>query len=1570
MAAVHEARLQGGGAGGAIRCVLVGDEPLVAQCAEIARAHGLEIVLVSTTNPIVRDDAIERGIPVVGARSELAAGLDAHPADVLLSIANLRLISDEVLAMVQLAINYHDGPLPGYAGLNVTTWALLGGEHEHAITWHVMTSDVDGGEVVLAEHFPIRDDETAFSLNARCYEAALASFPRIAAAIASGVVATTPQPDGEHRMFMRHDRPAVLLDPMAPAAATARAVRALDLGHRIRNGVGAVRWLVDGAVYVVDAATTAPATSGAAPGTVVSASGEGVRVATADGDLVITAISTPEGAAADLAATAAAHGIAAGTVLAAPPQALADALRSLEPAMSKDELFWLDRLCLGEPVAPAAAARTGERVTRRVERPADADDAAVVAAVAIWLVRVLGAEATTFALTDAAAREALASLSPLARPGVARVELGAQDTFGDVRSRVAQELATVATRRPLLRDALGRDPRTRGHDLPVPVLVEVGDGAGDGTIAPEVALRIAVRADELVVETRAGDDPRAVHRMAEQLHTLLQAAVAQPTTLADELPILGPTELAFLDSLNRTDRDHDRTATIDRLFREQVERTPDAPALSFGDRTLTYAELRAAADALAARLAAAGVGRGDRVGIAVPRGVEMLVGVLATLQVGAAYLPLDPSYPMDRLGFMVDDAGIAVLLATGSTATELGRPALTVIDPTQPDPTAPPTPPAPPHDPTDLAYVIYTSGSTGLPKGVMLEHRQVVNFFVAMDEVIDHDPPGTWLAVTSLSFDISVLELLWTLARGFHIVLKADRGIPAAPSSTPAVTAAPTGPVRPVTFSLFYFAAGEETASDGYHLLLDSARFADRHGFEAVWTPERHFHAFGGAYPNPSVAGAALAAVTEHVRIRAGSVVLPLHSPIRVAEEWAVVDNLSRGRVGISFAAGWQPNDFVLNPTAYATAKQDLARSMEVVQRLWRGETVTLPGHDGGPVEVRTLPRPVQPELPMWLTSAGTPATFERAGKLGVNVLTHLLGQSVEQLAENIARYRAAWAEAGHPGEGQVTLMLHTYLDRDAATAKEVAREPMKAYLNTAVGLLRDVATAFPTFTNRGKVDDDLLKTLSPEELDQLLEMAAHRYLSSSGLFGTPEDAAAMVETVSAAGVDEVACLIDFGVATDQVFSSLELLLEAKRIVDGRRAEPVQESAAVPQQVIDPADDTVAALVARHGVTHLQCTPSLAAMLVADPADREALRKVQHLMLGGEALPTALATELRELLPGRFTNMYGPTETTIWSLTHELDGPPGSTIPIGTAIANTTLFVLDPKGRRLPVGTFGELHIGGEGVARGYHNRPELTAERFVDRLGMGRVYATGDIVRVHPDGYIEFAGRADNQVKIRGHRIELGEIEAVIDRHPDVVQSVVVARQDVGDPKLVAYVVLHHDAAVTGDALRKHVGEHLPDAMVPSSVVRLEAFPLTPNGKIDRKALPVDAPSMDGSSAAAPAITVEGDTERLIAEIWSSELDRPVGRDDNFFDIGGHSLLAVKVYRRICDATAAPLALTDVFRFPTVRSFAAHLAGLQGSTGPAEQPTSAPPAAPTGTDRGAMRRRALARRGGQDGNG
>ncbi len=1543
--------------GGVLRCAFIGDESLVAQCATIAAGAGLEVAVVASTNPQVLEFASSSGFATIDRRlrGDLAAELREHEFDALFSIAYRRIIPDDVLAQASTCINFHDGPLPGYAGLNVTTWAIHNGEAAHGITWHLMTREVDRGEVVLAETFPIEADDTAFSLNARCYEAGLASFGQIAAALAGRSLVTTAQPGGPRRLYKRTERPLIWIDPAVAARDVERGVRALDVGARVRNDVGSPRLLLGDEVLIPGLVRALPAEAPGAPGTVIAVD-DTIRLRTADGDLVIGDLRTPAGRSRPVAEVAAAHGLSAGSVVSGPPAALVAALAELDPSLAAREPAWMGRLEAITPSEPALlseiAANGWTEVVAEQAISAGPDD--VVAAVAVWLQALTGSHDVGLAVTDRAARATLERLAPLATAPLVGLGVDAGATFAELATLASGRVATALAAGPFLRDLTGRDPALAGVSVDATVAVDL-DAEPGADVPADGIVRVLAGADGSL-RLRHRLDAELGGRLLDQLVSIVTAGAAEPDRPVSQMPLIGAADAAVLDALNDTGIDHDRSATIDALFRATVARTPGAPAISSAGRTLTYAQLAAEVDRLSGALAAAGVRPRDIVGIALPRGIDMVASVLAVLSRGAAYLPLDPTYPEDRLRFMISDSGARVVVAEPGAVGHLTEPGsdLTVVTPAASgagDQAAPGE-----HAPADLAYVIYTSGSTGLPKGVELEHRNVVNFFVAMDAVLDPEPPGVWLAVTSLSFDISVLELLWTLTRGFHVVVKRDSGFRAA--------GAQPGPRRPTTMSLFYFAAASSQASDGYRLLLDSAEWADRNGFEAVWTPERHFHEFGAPYPNPSVVSAALAARTEHISIRAGSVVLPLHSPVRVAEEWAVVDNLSRGRVAISFAAGWQPNDFVLNPSGFANARDALPTQIDVVRRLWRGEEVELPGHDGTPVPVRTLPRPAQPELPVWITSAGSPSTFERAGTMGTSLLTHLLGQSIEQLEENIARYRSAWKAAGHAGDGHVTVMVHTYVDTDAARARETARLPLKGYLGTAVGLLKNFASAFPIFANAGADADEAFRSLSDDEMSQLLDMATERYLSTSGVFGTADDAVDMIERLSAAGADEVACLIDFGIDTDKVLGSLSLLGEVHERVRAARADGAA--------VADDAVETVASLVAEHGVTHLQCTPSLASMLYADPDDQEALRSVRHLMLGGEALPVALAADLRKVLPGRFTNMYGPTETTIWSLTYEITDPPTSSVPIGAAIGNNTVFVLDAHGRRLPVGVFGELHIGGEGVARGYHDRPELTASRFVDRPGMGRVYATGDLVRVRPDGVIEFGGRLDSQVKIRGHRIELGEIEAVLDAHPGVAQSVVVARGE-PEPSLFAFVIVDDAALVTPEALREHVAAVLPDAMVPSAVVPLDEFPLTPNGKVDRKRLPADVDQLRTHAAAPPvdAAPAEG-FEGVVAAAWAAELGRSVGRNDNFFEIGGHSLLAVKVFRRLTEATGARLSLTDVFRYPTVRTFAEHLESLQGSEASADGDTGTArePSRPAGTSRGDLRRRALGRRTGSPDTG
>ncbi|HYN23135.1 MAG TPA: amino acid adenylation domain-containing protein, partial [Thermoanaerobaculia bacterium] len=611
-------------------------------------------------------------------------------------------------------------------------------------------------------------------------------------------------------------------------------------------------------------------------------------------------------------------------------------------------------------------------------------------------------------------------------------------------------------------------------------------------------------------------EPATAQRLAERLQVLLADVSENPSRRISELALLSEAEhRQLLVDWNQTGAEVPE-AGIHELIERQAKRTPQAVALAAGAGiTWSYAELEAGANRLARHLQRLGVGPEVPVGIHLERSPAMVAAVLAVLKAGAAYLPLDPAYPADRLAFMLADSAAPVVI----TSRDLpGLPAgpraifLDDLDWAEGDGGR-----RLPRADASLAYVLYTSGSTGKPKGVQVTHRNVVNFFAAMDAVLGTEP-GTWFAVTSLSFDISVLELLWTLARGFRVVIPDE---------------------------------------------------------------ERRFS---------------------------------------------------------------------------------------------------------------------------------------------------------EQIVE-------------------------------------------------------------------------------------------------------------------------------------------------------------------------------------HGATHLQCTPSLAQALAAEPEAREALRPLRKLLLGGEALPAALAEDLAGLLEGELLNMYGPTETTVWSATHRVEAGRGA-VPIGRPVANTTVYLLDPAGKPAPLGIPAELAIGGLGVTRGYLKRPDLTAERFVpdpfsSRPGE-RLYRTGDLARWRSCGELEFLGRLDHQVKVRGHRIELGEVETALERHPGVARAVVMAH----DERLVAYVVGRQTPAPAAAELRDWVRRELPEAMVPSLVVELEALPLTPNGKIDRKALPAPEAARSGEAAAAP----QGPLEELLASVWREMLGvESVGREESFFELGGHSLLVMRIVARLRDVLGVEVSPRSFFEAPTI---------------------------------------------------
>lgn len=352
---------------------------------------------------------------------------------------------------------------------------------------------------------------------------------------------------------------------------------------------------------------------------------------------------------------------------------------------------------------------------------------------------------------------------------------------------------------------------------------------------------------------------------------------------------------------------------------------------------------------------------------------------------------------------------------------------------------------------------------------------------------------------------------------------------------------------KKLDFGLYYF-GNTGTEENQYELLMVGAAYADLNGYSAIWTPERHFNDFGGPFPNPSVLGAAVAARTKNVSIRSGSVVAALHHPIRIAEEWSVVDNISGGRAGICFASGWNANDFVFYPENFKNRKDILIQTIQDVRSLWIGNPVNFKGIDAIEKPFKILPTPVQKELPVWVACTANIETYKRAGEIGAGILTGLLNLSFAELEEKIAVYRKAYQENNHKkGGDRVVLMLHTYLDDSVERAQEKARPSMKKYL------LKSLEMNGKDFLE--KSNDPSLQNITEKSVDELLDFSVSKYFKENSLIGTIESSLPILTKAAASGVDEIACLIDFGIDKISVLDGLPQITRLKDTFNALKKE-------------------------------------------------------------------------------------------------------------------------------------------------------------------------------------------------------------------------------------------------------------------------------------------------------------------------------------------------------------------------------------------------------------------------------
>ena len=779
---------------------LVGEGSLLVRCGDALLREGHRVRGVASPGGPAAEWAARNGIPHAPPGGDLAAFLRSAPCDYLFSIVNRRVLPAEVHRLAsRAAINFHDSPLPRYAGVHATSWAILHGERVHGVTWHLITDEVDAGDVLKQRLVDVEPRDTALTLNAKCYDAALASFEELIGELAGEGCVPRPQDPGRRSYFGLHARPgaACSLDWSRPAREIDALVRALDFGG-YTNPLGLPRLWIGGEPFLVGRAEAAEPTGGsaAAPGTILALADEEMLVAAGDSSVRVGGFRAADGREVRVPELVGRFGLAAGGRLPSLDPGEAARLDAAYGEVCRHERFWVRRLAGAEPLALGQpAAEPGPGTGEGVVVPLGAEVAGLLASLEAaerlpWLTaacgcflgRVAGAARFDVGLRRALPGAAEGFHSVFADTVPLRFELEPGNRFPAALAALRGRLRELDGRATFVRDLPLRYPELRRLEARLPGgrwPVVLAWGSGGGEAGP---LEVVLAAEPAGV--RLAHDPRAlpaaeVEGLAAQLAAFLEGIARDPERPLASLPRVGPGERRRLvEEWSGHEAEEVAGRTLHELLAEQAARTPDAVAVECGDERLSYGELEARANRLAHALRRIGVGPERLVGISLDGTTDAVVAMLATLKAGGAYVPLDPAYPRERLAYMLEDSGAVALLTRTEHLAALPDAAVPVLcldrdrDALERESAHAP-PPLGGED--GLAYLIYTSGSTGRPKGVLVPHRGVVSLAAAFRDVLGLRPGDRLLLMVSLSFDASVGTIFSTLASGGTLVLPRER---------------------------------------------------------------------------------------------------------------------------------------------------------------------------------------------------------------------------------------------------------------------------------------------------------------------------------------------------------------------------------------------------------------------------------------------------------------------------------------------------------------------------------------------------------------------------------------------------------------------------------------------------------------------------------------------------------------------------------------------------------------------------------------------------------------------------
>jgi len=788
-------------------CMLIGNQTRLVQCGEILLNHGHRILGVISSDSMVRSWCRERNLALSDQNGNLLEVMRRQPFDYLFSIDNFALLPKEVLSTPgKMGINFHDGPLPRYAGSNATNWALIGGETVHGVSWHVMTDKADAGDILLQETFPLSKDETAFSLNAKCFEASIQSFSALVDLLAQGKADPKPQDLSRRTFCPLWKRPyaAAVINWEHPAENIYNLYRGLEF-HHYPNPLGLPKLCLDGTAVAVRKIDLLDTPAQAQPGTVLRVTDTSVDVSTKTNVLSLSDVTTFDGAKIAPRQLLGAASLGEGSRLPLLEAGLADRIEKVNGLLSRHEGYWLKRLAELEPMEIPYARKHGlpggslTCSAMRMPLPAigkqpgmsqDAPGDVVLSAFLAYLYRIGGKDSFDIGFSDSSLQECIRGCENFFHPFVPlRAEVNAELTFDEFHVSMRKQISAATNHKTYVRDLKLRYPHLRelsrhrvSAELPV-VVFRVSELPDPDTakLNAELALFIPDDGREcLWVYDKRALDSVSVGRMQEQLTEILKDLAGGGDRCVGLLSIIPEQEKRkIFREWNSTFVPYPTDVCLHQLFEAQVEKTPDAPALAFEGEQLTYREFNVRANQLAHYLRRLGVGVESLVGVYMERSFEMVVSLYAIQKAGGAYVPLDPEYPKERIGFMLEDARAPVILTQQHLAANIpenqarvvcvdaGWPVISRESRTNPESGA---------GPKNAAYVIFTSGSTGRPKGVLNEHRGIVNRLFWMQDEYGLTPQDSVLQKTTFSFDVSVWEFFWPLLVGARLVVARPGG--------------------------------------------------------------------------------------------------------------------------------------------------------------------------------------------------------------------------------------------------------------------------------------------------------------------------------------------------------------------------------------------------------------------------------------------------------------------------------------------------------------------------------------------------------------------------------------------------------------------------------------------------------------------------------------------------------------------------------------------------------------------------------------------------------------------------